>query len=666
MKGIRFFLIIITFSFSACFAQTEITEGLSKGKLKKTMKMAERNGDLITAQLYAKAYLKQKPQDQKVRYRLAHYYRKSGGYQKAVDEYQIIHNSDRAEKFPLLSFYLAEMLVATDSCEQAIPLYEKFRKAYRGEKNDRKYRRLAKFAIRGCEKKLNGSPEEKSTISKPLGADINGNNIEGSPIHLKADQWIYNSLKSDQTVFESTDSIPKRRFYKMKKKENTFEDEGLWEVLKNFDQAEIANGAFNKSKDRFYFSACRENNFNEISCDLYKIEKNGEQWSAAERLPETVNTKRYTETQVAVGIDEKGRETIYFISDRKDGKGELDIWYSTFYKGSYRKARNCGSRVNSVGNEMTPFIHPLNNQLYFSSDGHPGYGQLDVFKTSGERSRWKEPSNIGSSINSSADELYYTVHPKGDEGIFASNRQMKKNASFCCDDLYYFINTDQVKITASGNVKSSSDKTLDDVELKVYQISEDGETVFLQSTKTNPSGDYELIIEADQTYLIRAYKSGYLTEEKILKTKPSLVDQNHPMSFKLNPKLNRVFIIENIYYDFDRANLREESKTTIDTTIFEILELNPEIIVEIGSHTDSKGSNAYNLNLSQHRAESVVKYLRKKGIDKARIKAKGYGEEKPIAPNTHPDGSDNPEGRQKNRRTEFKVIGEIELLDDED
>lgn len=635
---------------------------LSRSKLKKLARQAERSGDLKTAVLYEQAYLDKKANKHQMQYRLANHYRRLGAFEEALLNYRQLAESERADKFPLLSFYLAEMLVAHDSCKKAIPIYEAFRKDYRGEKEDRKYRRLAKFAIRGCELKSNAgeATSTKMTIRR-IAEPINGDHLEGAPIHLTEEKWIYNSLKSDQTTFQAEDSIPKRAFYQMEKSENQFKDQGLWEVLKNFKAGEIANGAFNKDQSRFYFAACSENLFKKISCDLYKIEKNEEQWSAAERLPETINTKRYTETQVAVGIDEKGRETLYFVSDRKAGKGELDIWYSTFYKGSYRKARNCGSKVNSVGNEMTPFIHPLTNKLYFSSDGHPGYGLLDIFSTAGQRSRWKEPENIGSAINSPADELYYAAHPKGDEGIFASNRQKKKGASFCCDDLYYFVETDQIKVTASGRVQSDDGDALRDVEIKVYQLSEDGETVFIQSNKTKANGSYDLVLEPNQKYLIRTYKSGFLAEEKNLQTANSPEDQNYQLDFKLKPKLNQVFIIENIYYDFDRAGLREESKITIDTTIYKILSLNPEIIVEIGSHTDSKGTNAYNIHLSQQRAESVVNYLRKKGIDQTRIKAKGYGEEVPIAPNVHPDGSDNPEGRQKNRRTEFKVIGEIEL-----
>ena len=143
-------------------------------------------------------------------------------------------------------------------------------------------------------------------------------------------------------------------------------------------------------------------------------------------------------------------------------------------------------------------------------------------------------------------------------------------------------------------------------------------------------------------------------------------NKSYQLDFNLNEITESAFQLENIYYEYGKADLTEEAFQSMDTTILKILLQNPEIIVEIGAHTDSKGSEGYNQNLSQRRAESVVKYLRRKGIDKNRLKAKGYGESQPIAPNTKPDGADNPEGRALNRRTEFKVIGEIELEEDYD
>lgn len=662
----------ISLIFLLCYALSlnaqEQIEKLSTGKIKKFALEAEKQGDFETTSIYLKAYLEKRPEDLVLKYKLANNYRMIGDYQSALAEYRVVKKDQKkARKFPLIDFYIAEILVINGDCKSAVPIYNQFRKDYKNQKEEKKYRRLAKAGMEGCALSANDSLSKHKFLIEAINGQINSNHIEGAPVHLKDNQWLYNSLKSKQTVFKSTDSIPKRYFYKMENKEGEFADLGKWEILAEFGEGEIANGAFNKNKNRFYFSSCNANSQGKMSCDIYKMEKNRNSWSKPNPLPNTVNTK-HTETQVTVGIDERGRETIYFVSDRNEGKGGLDIWYSTYLeeKNTYKKAKNCGSKVNTVGDEMTPFIHPLNNKLFFSSNGHPGYGQLDVYRSAGQRSKWQEPSNLGKWINSAADELYYTVHPNGSEGAFASNRQKDQQNKFCCDDLYFFKELNKIQVRAKGFV-SGEGKVLPGAQISVYQLDENGEKLFLQSSiAVDPEGNYELILEPNQIYYIQAKKEGFLVEEKVLRTKNSPKSETYQLDFNLSIISDRAFILENIYYAFDKDIVTKESEITIDTTIYEILILNPEVIVEIGSHTDNKGSDAYNQKLSQKRAESVIRYLLKKGIARERIVAKGYGEEVPIAPNQHENGSDNPEGRAKNRRTEFKVIGEIKLIDNED
>jgi outer membrane protein OmpA-like peptidoglycan-associated protein len=169
------------------------------------------------------------------------------------------------------------------------------------------------------------------------------------------------------------------------------------------------------------------------------------------------------------------------------------------------------------------------------------------------------------------------------------------------------------------------------------------------------------VLEPGLDYVILVGADGYLNKEVQLSTKGFASDKRLSYKLGLEKVENRSFVMQNIYYDFGKADLQDEAFLALDTTIYKVLKENPTIIVEIGSYTDNKGTAAYNLNLSQGRAESVVKYLSRKGIDKKRMVAKGYGESNPVARNENSDGSDNPEGRAKNRRTEFKVIGEIEV-----
>ena len=648
------------------FAQSE--EQYSEGKLKKLAQAAEYIKDWESAAEYYSLYLDKKSPDYKVLYQLAEAQRKGGSYAAAQKNYQTLFEREN-EKFPLAGFYYAKMLAANGKCKEALPILKKFRKDYRGKKDEKTYMRLAKFTATACEN-LSSSKGAKFQI-KPLSEGVNGSHIEGSPIYLDNETILYNSLKTKgKKVFNvEVDEIPTRKFYVAEKDGGVWQHKSEWQRTEFYLQYEIANGAFNPTGNRFYFSACEENSIGKMACDLYVIEIENGEWKPAKKLPAIVNSPIYTETQVAVGLDEKERETIYFVSDRKGGKGGLDIWYTTYDedKDTYKSVRNCGSKINSVGDEMTPFYNVLNRTLFFSSDGHPNYGGLDVFKTSGARTKWLEPENIGNEINTAADELYYVESKRGGEGIFASNRlKPGSEEKFCCDDLFEFKDVNRIQISVSGavadNMKFGDDRYMDDVKIRLFKVQpETGEEVLVQSLETDENGKYKFQLEADQFYTIKTEKLGFLIQEHDIITTGVERSRRYIKNFALEYYFGRSIVVENIYYEFDKAALTEASKITIDTTIYEILIENPHIIIELSSHTDSEGSDGYNENLSQRRAESVVNYLIKKGIPKKRLTPKGYGESKPRAPNKNEDGSDNPDGRAKNRRTEFKVIGEMDV-----
>lgn len=670
----RFSLILLLFVFFAdIHAQKD--RNYSAAQLKNLARSAERMNDPESATLYYEKYLEKKPSDIGTIYILAENYRRIGAFEKAKENYKLVFTAKK-KKYPLSAFYLAEMISATDNCEDALALYNDFRKDYRGEKEDRKYIRLAKFAIQGCEAGKIDTHIVSKIIVKKLPQEINGEHIQGAPIFLENGDLVYNSLNTNgQEKFDiESDEIPKRQFYIATSAEDNFKLKGLWELTKDFKEKEIANGAFNADRSRFYFSACEEDDFGKVNCDIYRMENKSGKWTAPKPLGDVVNT-RFTESQVAVGLDEKERETVYFVSNRKGGKGGMDIWYTTYYekKDSYKTPRNCGSKVNSVGDEITPFINPLNRKLIFSSDGHPGYGGFDVFKSAGQRSRWSEPENMGKEINGRADELYYILKPTGGEGVFASNRMEKGKApkGYCCDDLYFFKELNRIKISLKGMVRTINPKGKEQIvklaKVKVYQLDPNSnETFLVQSKSVNEDGSFEFQLEPDQEYVVKAEGDGFLTDEKSIKTKGIINDQDLTLNYELEAYKDKTIELENVYFKFNKAELREDSKAIIDEKLVKVLKNNPEIIIEVGSHTDSKGTEAYNRNLSQKRAEMVIKYLRGKGISKNRLVPKGYGESKPVAPNKNEDGSDNPEGRKQNRRTEFRVIGKLDLSEEED
>jgi outer membrane protein OmpA-like peptidoglycan-associated protein len=429
-----------------------------------------------------------------------------------------------------------------------------------------------------------------------------------------------------------------------------------------------------------------------VICSIYRSVKEDGIWGVPEKLPPLINDPNYTSTQPALGRTEKSdREVIYFVSNRPDGKGGLDIWYTVWNdkKDQYSKPRHVGSRINTAGDEMTPFYLTTRRTLYFSSSGLPGIGGLDIFKAFGERNRWENIENMGYPLNSSYDDLYFTVSRKGEDGFLVSNRPDSLDSQTCCDDIFYYRWNDFIRITATGVIypfetdrfgrkrdmtgfdlmnPDESIKPLENAKIALWlQDKKTKEYIFLDRYTTGDDGRYYFTLEPDQDYEFRMEGFQYFDSKNYLSTQFfNFTDTIEMPPTWVNVFSERPIVLENIYYDFNSAELTQDAKNVLDTTLLILLKEAPEFIVEIGSHTDSIGDYEYNMQLSQERADNVVKYLVSEGISDERLIPKGYGALHPVAPNFNADGSDNEEGREKNRRTEFRVVGTVGEVGDED
>ena len=364
----------------------------------------------------------------------------------------------------------------------------------------------------------------------------------------------------------------------------------------------------------------------------------------------------------------------------------MDIWMTYFdeRKKEWRKPRNLGRRINTPQDEMTPYYQLKEKKLYFSSAGHPGVGGLDVFSTRGEMRKFGYPKNAGVPINSHADELYFVQLDDRESGYLVSNRKggYQMINETCCDDLYGFFVPDVIHLAMEGFVMQVNEEDyisgkgdklsansfnanfLDGVTVDLYLI-EDSVEVLMQRSSTAGDGTYFVEFEPEKEYKVVLSRPGFFSNQVDVDTRGMTESDTLVQNVGLSIKREGGILVDNILFEFDSSELTEESKAQIDQGIFRTLVENPEIIVELGAHTDNKGSDSYNKRLSLERAESVVKYLEDRGIPAMRLRAKGYGSDEPVEPNTNPDGSDNPEGRALNRRTEIKVVGELELPDEE-
>lgn len=677
MYKIKYLLFVIsTIIFQFGFAQNPIeTDTLKTFQIKRLGKNSFRTGDIYAAIAYYEAYLAKKPKRYDLKIELADLYRKSRNYKKAEETYKEVY-IEAALDYPDAQFYYARMLKANGKYEEAKQEYTKFtqNKAAKELENIKQLKKLALAEIQGCDAAIELSKGQYSTIITHLNESINKAHIELSPILLDTNILLYASINEDKLKLydlDKNEKLPVRKFFIAEK------DSGKWIGGKEFQgpfndpEANVGNGTFSADGKRFYFSKCNYNGKGKMICRIMVsyFEKN--KWQQPTDLGDLVNSLDYTSTMPAVGVDtKKQQEVIYFVSDRPGGKGGMDIW-CTYYdskKKSFKAAKNIGGTINTVGDEITPVYDISNRTLYFSSDGFPGLGELDIFQSIGEIKTWSVPENIGAPFNSSADDLYYIKGKKAGvkNGFFVSNRKGGVNLlnETCCDDIYEYSDPQFLNISINGKVVELSSDTLNTIigplkqtPVALYKVQKDGSEHLLKATTTDNKGEYNFQLEQGLNYKVSIEKNGYFTKKMEISTEKILKSDTLNLDVAIKPIPKGAIVISNIYYETAKAELKPESKASLDKELVKLLQDNPQLIIEIGSHTDDVGSNEYNQKLSQQRAESVVNYLIGKGIPKERMLARGYGESKPIAPNT------TPEGRQKNRRTEFKIIGTLKNTD---
>lgn len=386
--------------------------------------------------------------------------------------------------------------------------------------------------------------------------------------------------------------------------------------------------------------------------NIYSTTLNGDVWSEPVKLNSNINSK-YWEPSAFISAD---GHAIYFISNRPGGYGGRDIYVSQkTEKGEWGKAVNMGGLINTPYDEDAPFIHPDGITLFFSSNGHNTMGGFDVFHSSlsDDGSKWLAPINAGFPINSPDDDVFFVVSTDKTKAFYSSF----KEGGFGEKDNYMitFLDQKQAPLTLlKGVVKDENGSVPKDIEITVT----DNETgklagVYRPNSKT---GQYLFILTPGKNYNISYEADGFLfySENRDIAKKTNYYEIYK--AIQLPPIIvGSKMVLNNVFFDFDKATLRKSSNVEL-RNINRFLTKYPKVVIEISGYTDSKGTPEYNLKLSNDRAAAVVNYLVAKGVNKTRIVYKGYGETSPNAPNQNADGTDNPEGRQLNRRVELKII----------
>lgn len=405
-------------------------------------------------------------------------------------------------------------------------------------------------------------------------------------------------------------------------------------------------GAQSISPDGMYlfFTGCnRPDGFG--SCDLYVSHKNGNQWDTPFNLGSVVNSSSW-DSQPAVTPD---GNTLYFVSNRPGGTGGYDIWKTTLNgEGEWSKPVNLGPDINTIYDENTPFIHPDGKTLYFSSNGWPGMGSMDIFYSRAQADgKWGKPVNIGYPINTFNEESGLMVSPDGTEGYFSSIIRDGLGDM----DIYRFKLPEAARPLPITYVKGivRDKETRGYLEAKVQVVNlKTKETKFNDFTSKD-NGEFLAVMPLGSTYAFNAIADGYLFYSENFELNQAKPGQPYVLEIyleKLKPGAN--VVLKNIFFDTNKSELLPPSITEL-TNLLQLLQANTSVKIEIQGHTDNEGNAEANQALSVQRSKAVYNYLITNKVNPQRLTFKGFGATKPISSN------DTPAGRQQNRRTSFII-----------
>lgn len=379
-------------------------------------------------------------------------------------------------------------------------------------------------------------------------------------------------------------------------------------------------------------------------CDLYESEKEGNVWGKPAMLNSNVNSAGW-EAQPSLSAD--GNE-LYFVSDRKGGLGRYDIWYSKKDDaGNWTRAVNVGKPINTKYDEIAPYIHVNNQNLYYASNGMPGFGGYDIYVSEKKDDQWSEPQNLGAPLNDYEDQYSFIVSSDGKVAFYSREESRSKSK------LYTTSIPEKMQVKKRGNVVRG---TVSDAKTKLpirahvelFDLKINSRVSVFESDSVN--GNYLIVIPGLSQYALHISEPGYLFQSLHFNYEEKDQDQPLVINLELQPiSKNATAVLNNIFFDFNKAELNEKSFSELNEVV-KFLQVNPTVKVEISGHTDNVGNEAYNKQLSLQRAQSVVNYLTSHEIAAGRLTQMGFGSQHPIKPN------DSEENRQANRRIEFRIV----------
>ena len=552
-----------------------------------------------------------------------------------------------------IKFRLGEAYQLNHMFDEAIQLYNDYRNSFIKEKELIKYEPIINKKIEECNYGKDFIHNPVYVKLQNMGNLINTKYYEYAPIVNSDNSSLFFTSRRENTTGGKIDKDDWLYFEDIYvSKFDGFKwgiPENLSEI--NTNKNDAVAGISHDGKKIIIFRG------NKNGGEILESENINGSWSSPKKFNKNINTK-YHESSAAYSPDGK---TLYFCSSRPGGFGESDIYKSDLIEDNqWGPAINIGPTINSPYNESSVYVSNDGNVLYFASNGHTSMGRYDIFKSEFKNNKWSKAENLGYPINTADDDVFFCLTSDNKNAYFSSEREN----TYGGQDIYYLtFLPDTTKIlfviNGVGNKAVSSNIAIS---------FKDSVNIFQSASSDSLTKEVPINVLANNTYFYNVTAEGYFPFSDSIRTfekeKEKIVNVYliENKSFVINDSLsfvsNKEVKFNNIYFDYDKYNLRLESMDELDN-ISNVLRENNEIKIEIGGHTDNIGSYAYNLILSLNRAKSAYNYfVKNKKIDKNRLVYKGYSKSVPMADNENHDGVDNPVGRQLNRRVEFKVIKE--------
>ncbi len=629
---------------------------------------------------YEKAYKEVKDKDIAVKIARAHFLLRD--YNKSAVVFNRALARDKANKYMEERYLFGKALKMNEQYTEAA---EEFKKYIEGGADDM-LKKKAAIELAGIELRAN-MKEDLAIEVKNAGNNINTPESQNGPAIDRSGNIYFGSLEAKQEKKKTDKKDDKKETKKEEEDKVTEETKGnaddptmfskiyssTYSEGKGWSKSEIlpelinrvgyhsANVSFSKDGNTMFFTRAVSDGGHMEESKIYASAKTASGWSPAIEV-KGVNGDFLARHPVEGEL--YGNTVLIFSANIPGGKGGFDLYYAKkVAEAEYSAPLNLGS-LNTDGDELSPFM--VEGTLYFSSDGWPGIGGFDVFRSKWNGSEWSTPENMGIPVNSSTDDLYYRLNPSGDRAVLVSNRPDPQSKSLksktCCDDIY-FINKRKLVIDLTTIVLDEKKKGIKGATAQLIESAagKDGEA---QSKSNSQGNEIAHLLDKDKSYKVVVSKEGYFPAEFEVNTVGITKDQSikKEVTLRVLPPESDVEIItinepirlNNIYYNFDDDKILPDAEKDLNV-LMDLMNKYPDMVIELSSHTDSRGLADYNEKLSQRRANSAKKYLMSKKIAGQRIVAKGYGEQK-LLNNCTDDEDCTEEEHRLNRRTEFKII----------